>query len=845
MKKVLLFAFAFALIVISFKSISYSSGPPTAHTGAPNERVCTACHTGTVNRGAFSSALELSGNFTGNGYIPDSSYTITIRHAQPGISRYGFQVTALDKSNKPAGDMVNTNSRTQRVTATVSGATRQYIEQTSTGTAKTGTNKVDWTFRWDAPSSNLGDIYFYVALNAANGSGTGGDTIYTKKFTIKPSTLLPVAQIVTTDTNICAFSVASFQGTGTGSPTSYEWVFSGGSPSVSTQQNPKVNYNNPGTYLARLRVKSAKGQSDWDTVKIKVNQAPSAFISGGNRTICKGDSVRLTVGSGSGFTYVWNTKETTPSIWVKDPGKYYVIVSNALGCSRVSNEITVTQRTQPTTTISSDLSNDSACIGTLTTFTASQGFDSFVWYKDAQVIAGTDTNIYKENLNSSGVYQVRVMSDKGCWSEMSDSLYVTSIDKLSKPVMKCKDKTTSSITWEWDPVAQYEGFQVSTDGQVWSDPSSGSFGHTHTRSGLNPNRDYTLYVRAKSGPPCFYSPVTSLVCKSGACDSLTVGLQYDDQVCKGEDVTITVNGLKNEKYAIYFENGSAFTDTIFQFSPQITKKYSLQVEDSTNLGCPPAQYFVDVQVDEIEQLHFQTQRPTNVFCSYDTIRFSASSGNDLYKFYVNEQLRETSSDSFYFESIFKDGDSAFVEVQKGACTQTSEKIFLNVVPNPDAGFDYTRSGSVYDFTPDITNYQKYFWEFGDGFTSVLMEPQHDYKASSGKTMNVNLKVTDNSNCVNDTTQRIDLPDFTGIEEMLAFGLKIYPSPMQDVLTIESKSISTQFCVELMDLNSRTIMQDCSRFGKLTLDVREQSAGLYILRIFDESQNQFDWKVIKE
>jgi len=844
MKKILIILFCCGLVIISFNSISYSSGPGGGYTNAPNEANCTSCHSGTLNRGSFASAFELTGDFTGGGYLPDSTYKITIKHAQSGVTRYGFQVTVLDKSNKSAGDLTRTSNRTQKRTKVVNGNTRQYIEHTSTGTSKTGTNKVDWTFEWEAPSSNIGDVTFYAALNAANGSGTGGDSIYAKKFIIKPSSLLPQAQIVTSDTNICALSVASFTAGGTGSPTSYEWTFAGGSPSVSTKKDPKVNYNRAGTYLARLRVTSSKGRSDWDTVEIKVNQAPSAFISGGNRAICKGDSVKLSVGAISGHKYLWNNKEITSSIWVKEPGKYYVIVTSPLGCNRVSNEITVSYRGVPSTNLTSSLSNDSTCAGSLVSLNASQGYDSFAWYKNDQFVAGTDTNIYQFNLSQSGKFKLKVQDANGCWSEFSDTLDLTAVERLSAPKMKCKEKTPNSVTWEWEPVPQYQGFQVSNDGQVWNDPSSGSFNRTHLRQSLSPDTDYKLYVRAKDAAPCFYSPVSSLVCRTGTCDSITVQLDYKSDVCKGEDVEVKVQGLNGQKFALYFENGDAFTDSVFQFTPQISKKYALELEDSTNLGCPPAQYFIDVTVHEIEQLRLETQKPTNTFCTYDTVRFNASSGNDIYRFFVNGQLRMTSSDSFYYENTFQDGDSAFVDVEKGACKARSEQIYLNVVPNPDASFNFTRSGSIYDFNPSITNYQKYFWEFGDGFTSVLMQPTHDYKSSAGKSVSVSLNVTDNSNCLNDTTQLIELPDFTGVEELLHAGLKVYPSPVTDRLNIES-STNSAFCVEIISLNARVLKYECAEFGKLIVDTQDLVSGLYIVRIKDEAGGSYDWKLMKE
>jgi len=847
MKKITTLLFLVALSVISFKSFTYSSGPNGGLTNAPGEGNCTSCHSSaSLNSGSFSSALKLSGNFTGNGYLPDSTYTIKIEYAQPGISKFGFNVTSLDANDDPIGDFTRTNNRTQKRTKTVSGSTRQYMEHTNSGTSATSTNKTDWTFEWKAPSSNVGDVKFYVSLNAANGNnGTSGDTIYAKVFTVSPSSLLPTAQIVTNDTNICQGSVASFSVGGTGSPTSYEWTFTGGSPSQSTAKDPKVNYNNAGTFYARLRVKNSLGQSNWDTAVIKVNRGPSAFIQGGNRTVCPGDSIMISVPNVSGNTYLWSDKQTGNAIWVKDPGKYYVIVTDKNGCSRVSNEITVSHLAKPTASLTTSAQNDSICSNGTLELTSTQGLDSFVWYRGGAIIGTGDTNVFNFKVDTTAEFFVRAQNSNGCWSDPSDTAFVEVVQRVKAPVVKCASKTPFSVTFEWDPVDQFNGYQVSTNGTVWDFPSSGRYNHTHRVSGVSPNSDVTLYVRALDLAPCYYGPTTMQVCKSGTCDSLEVVIDYPKEVCKGDSATIEVKGLSNEKYAMYFEGGSAFTDTIFSFTPTLSRTYQLQVQDSSVLGCPPANYALDIQVDEISQLRFRTQKPLNEFCSYDSVRFSATAGNDEYRFYVNNNVRKVTSDSFYYESLFNDSDSAFVIVQKGACVDTSETITINVVPDPDAGFTYNRSGSEYSFIPNGQFHQKYFWEFGDGFTSVLQEPTHDYASSGGKTVTVDLEVTDNSNCVSKGSQQIDLPDFTGVAELGTLGIRVYPNPANGVFTISDEIASRALCYTLSDIGSRAITSGCLENGNAVISVEDLTQGLYILGITDSNGDTVNVKIAVE
>jgi bacillolysin len=47
----------------------------------------------------------------------------------------------------------------------------------------------------------------------------------------------------------------------TNDPTQWAWTFQGGNPSTSTQQNPEVNYNSPGTYMVTLRASNTSGNN--------------------------------------------------------------------------------------------------------------------------------------------------------------------------------------------------------------------------------------------------------------------------------------------------------------------------------------------------------------------------------------------------------------------------------------------------------------------------------------------------------------------------------------------------------------------------------------------------------
>ncbi len=178
LKNILSIYAVFLLLFIAGNSnvFAYSFDPPDELTGAPGEGNCTQCHVGNALDAAGGS-LMLAVPDT---YMPGEVYDIIVDLSRSGQSRWGFEMTALNSNGARAGTFTNIDGNTQ-VSATNS---KQYIQHTSDGTAQGKRNANSWTFKWTAPSTNVGPIMFYAAGNAANGDfGTAGDYIYTQKAT--------------------------------------------------------------------------------------------------------------------------------------------------------------------------------------------------------------------------------------------------------------------------------------------------------------------------------------------------------------------------------------------------------------------------------------------------------------------------------------------------------------------------------------------------------------------------------------------------------------------------------------------------------------------------------------
>lgn len=180
---------SFPLLVICAMTTvawSFSSGPPDGITGAPpSEPTCAqiGCHaTFALNVGSGTLSISAPSNYSGGDTID-----VSLNLQDAGQQRWGFELTVLDSSNQPVGNIIVTDPvRTQ---LTGGGGGREYLKHTSTGTdGGTPDTAPGWSFRWAAPSTGQGPITFYMAGNAANNNGTtSSDYIYSTSATVSES----------------------------------------------------------------------------------------------------------------------------------------------------------------------------------------------------------------------------------------------------------------------------------------------------------------------------------------------------------------------------------------------------------------------------------------------------------------------------------------------------------------------------------------------------------------------------------------------------------------------------------------------------------------------------------
>lgn len=187
MKKRTLHLFACAVALIGICAVDArgsASGPLPGLSGAPGEATCIACHLDKpLNGGGGGLQVQL---LNASSYTPGQTHRIRVTLTDPVARRWGFQLTARTTAgNQRAGNLATENA--MEVVVDESGGF-QYIRHTILGTRNNQANSATWEFQWTAPLTDVGNVTFYAAANAANANGNStGDNIYTTTATIAAS----------------------------------------------------------------------------------------------------------------------------------------------------------------------------------------------------------------------------------------------------------------------------------------------------------------------------------------------------------------------------------------------------------------------------------------------------------------------------------------------------------------------------------------------------------------------------------------------------------------------------------------------------------------------------------
>ncbi len=399
---------------------------PTA-TASSNSPICVG------------NTLNLTGGGVGTAYAWISSTGFTSNVQSPTISN-----ATVSASGTYTVTVTNNNGciSTASVAVTVNAlptATASSNSPICVGNTLNLTSGGGFSYSWAGPITNLyastlqnpsitnariadggAPNPYIVTVTDLNGCQSTASVVVTVNAT-------PTATASSSTPTICAGNTVSLTGGGIGT---YAWTSSNGF--TSTAQSPTISnatVSATGTYT--ITVTNLSGCTSTASVAVTVNANPTATASS-NSPICVGNTLNLTSGGGSSYTWSgpainpMNSTTQNPSIpnaVNSFNGIYTVRVTNN-GCTSTTT-IAVVVNDNPTATASTN--TPTVCAGNTISLTGG-GVGTYAWTSSTGFTSTAQSpTIANATISASGTYTITVTNGGGCTSTASVAVTVNAL----------------------------------------------------------------------------------------------------------------------------------------------------------------------------------------------------------------------------------------------------------------------------------------------------------------------------------------------------------------------------------------------------------------------------------
>ncbi len=565
---------------------------------------------------------------------------------------------------------------------------------------------------------------------------------------------------------------------------SYEW--SGPNSFAVTFQNPirtNATIAMSGVYV--VTVTSVAGCSSTASVNVLVNPRPVVTI-GSNSPVCAGNSILLTSGGGTGYSWSGPNafsnnlqNPTLPTVTVSAGGNYIVTVTGTGGCTSTS-QILVTVNANPVATAGS---NSPICEGATLNLTSAGG-TSYSWNGPNSFTNLTQNpSITTVPITAVGTYTVTVTGIGNCTSTAQTTVAVNSlpIPSINGDTVLCPGENTTltasgGVSYVWSNGSLLATNDVSPIvSTTYVVTVTSQFGCTQTAS---------VFVSRVTNP--VISMIDSII---ETCSAVNGSLQ----------ITVTDG---TQPYHYNWNNGGGDVSMIDSLSSSI---YTVTVTDEA--GCTVIQS-IPLSNSPSPTLTIVSTIDDHCFKGIGGATVIATGGTGSYSYSWNTQPEQLSASTTHLIS-----GAYMAKVNDGNCTDSVEVIVGNI-PGPTAEFDSDRdtafiSNPKIRFINESIGGTSYSWTFGDGEQSLQENPSHTYVNSQDYI--VTLQVVDEYGCTDTVSHAITI-----LEEVYLFIPNTF-SPDGDGLNDVFKPVGAGYSLTGYELNIY------SRWGDLvfhTLDINE-------------------------
>lgn len=434
-------------------------GPPNNVTANFTVADTAVCQNSPVIFTDQSTGAPTSWQWTFTGGTPDtsSSQNPTIVYNTPG----SYNVKLVASNSNGADSITKTSYITvlaPPVAGTVSanpdticfGGVTQLSVTGDTGTIQWQSSLYPYSFAnisgAHAATYNTSAItlntYFRVL---ASNNVCGADSSNIQMVFVTPSPL--VGTILTETDTVCINTVVNLATSGSIANT-FEWQYSTGNGYTAISDDDTTAYITPPlsqTTTYRLIAMNGTCADTAAPVTISVDSVPAPVLSANDTLICPSDSALIQT-SGSYSSYAWNNDDTSAYIYAKNPGGYWVSVTDAYGCPAVSNHQNIS--VYPLPSVSTQLRGD-----TLFSLNAT----SYQWYNDSGAISNAKDSVYI--VRETGNYWVQITDSNGCTAQSQvQHVIISGITEIDNNIQ---------VSIYPNPFNSYLFIQQNRQGPIW------------------------------------------------------------------------------------------------------------------------------------------------------------------------------------------------------------------------------------------------------------------------------------------------------------------------------------------------------------------------------------------
>lgn len=568
---------------------------------------------------------------------------------------------------------------------------------------------------------------------------------------------------------------------------SYSWTFDGGNPSTSSQSNPSVDFDTPGTYNVELTVTNPLGTDTYATT-IEVLEPPVAgFTNSGT-----GLNFAFTNASTNGSTYSWNfgdgnsSTEPSPNHVYDDCGDYTVsmTVNNDCGTDTFTEMVSA----YDTPVASFNPSTSAGCGPLDIQFTDnSDCADTYEWtFENGNPSTSSDPNPLV-SFSTSGVQDVSLTVT----NPLGQHTTSMTVEVFDIPTASFSNTTAGLIstfsnnsigggTYAWDfgdgnfssepnPAHNFEecgDYTVSltvtndcgtaTSSQAiaaWVDPTANF--NANTLAGCGPlaitfsdlsdcaeTYEWTFengtpstsndqnppeVTFTESGP----HDVTLIVTNSVGQHTYSMSIEVNEDPAAnfssnltGLDASFTNNSTGGGNYFWTFGDGNSSTEPNPNYTYEDCGEYTVFLTVTNDCGEDTFTENVSAWVNPTASF----APNSSVGCGPLAVQFTNSSEcSETYEWTFENGNPATFTGVTPPEVMFENlGNHAVTLTVSNPIGTHTETMSIEVIGEPSADFSTVQNGMTINFTDNSNAATSYLWDFGDGMTSTEPSPNHPF-----------------------------------------------------------------------------------------------------------------------